>query len=274
MVSEVQALEGRVAIVTGGAWGLGAATARGLAAVGAKVAIADIDLDRSEAVAESIREKGGQAMAVRTDMSDEASVQALTAQTVKAFGGLDILYNNAAILGAIEGGDGPLETMSASGWDQLYSVNVRGVMLGCKHAIPQMLARGRGSIINCTSSSADLGDLQAAYSSSKGAVSALTRSVAARYGKRGIRCNAIAPGLMLHEHNEAYIGGDVRALFLKHHLLDRLGTGEDVAQAVLFLASDQSAFITGQVLGVDGGLAVHLPYVGDMLEPNGFRWFG
>lgn len=267
------ALIGKVAIVTGGAWGIGAATAKALAIAGAKVVIADVAHEQSEVVVAAITANGGTAVAVRTDMSDEASVIALVARTVEAFGRLDTIFNNAALLGNFEGGDGPLEAMNTDGWDQLFAVNVRGVMLGCKHAIPHLLERG-GSIINCTSSSSSLGDIQSAYSSSKGAVSALTRSVATRYGKQKIRCNAVAPGLMLHEHNEAYIDESVRALFLKHHLLDRLGTGEDIAQTVVFLASDASSFITGQVIGVDGGLAAHLPYAGDMLEPGGFRWFG
>lgn len=261
----MNSLEAKVAIVTGGASGIGAATARALARAGASVAVADIQHERASKVVEEIEAGGGSAVAVRTDVSQEDSVAALVSATIERFGRLDILHNNAALLQAPKGASGPIHSIDVDGWDALYAVNVRGVMLGTKHALPHMLSVGGGSIINTTSSSDRLGDLDSAYSSAKGAVSSFTRSTAAQYGRQGIRVNAIAPGLMLHENNEAHIDDAMRALWGKHHLLSRLGTADDVADAVVFLSSDAASFITGQVLGVDGGLATHLPYIGDFL---------
>lgn len=264
-MSSTHDLAGRVAIVTGGANGIGAATVTTLAAAGAKVVIADVMAEKSQELERRVTESGGTALAVQTDVSDESSIEALIGTTIEAFGRIDVLHNNAALLNFPNSNDGAVTSVQVADWDRLYAVNVRGVMLGCKHAIPHLIQSGHGSIINTSSSAHSLGDLRSGYPSAKGAVTALTFAIAAQYGKAGVRCNAIAPGLMLHENNEGKVGG-AEAMFLKHTLLNRNGTAQDIADAVLFLASDEASFITGQVLGVDGGLATHQPYVGDILE--------
>jgi NAD(P)-dependent dehydrogenase (short-subunit alcohol dehydrogenase family) len=150
-------------------------------------------------------------------------------------------------------------------WDRTMAVNLRGVMLGCKHAIPRMLERGGGSIVNTSSGSAQRGDVALpAYAVSKGGVETLTLYVATQYGKQGIRCNAIAPGLVL-THPVDDFGGQLYVNMLEeHHLTPRVGQPEDIAQAVLFLVSDASGFITGQIINVDGGIVSHAPPVADI----------
>ena len=150
-------------------------------------------------------------------------------------------------------------------WERTLAVNLRGVMLGCKHAIPRMLERGGGSIINTSSGSAELGDLtNPAYAISKGGVNTLTLYVATQYGKQGIRCNAIAPGLILSNPIENFGGERYVAMLEEHHLTPRVGQPDDIANAVIFLSSDESSFITGQILRVDGGILSHAPPVADM----------
>jgi NAD(P)-dependent dehydrogenase (short-subunit alcohol dehydrogenase family) len=150
-------------------------------------------------------------------------------------------------------------------WDRTMAVNLRGVMLGCKHAIPHMLSRGRGAIVNTSSGSSQRGDLTIpAYAASKGGVDTLTLYVAAQYGKRGIRCNAIAPGLILTHPVENFGGDHYVRMLEEHHLTPRVGRSEDIAEAVLFLVSDAAEFITGQILNVDGGITSHAPPVADI----------
>jgi NAD(P)-dependent dehydrogenase (short-subunit alcohol dehydrogenase family) len=185
---------------------------------------------------------------------------------VENFGGLDILHNNAAAIGAAKPGiDHDVAAIDVDVWDRTMEVNLRGVMLGCKHAIPRMLERGGGSIINTSSGSAERGDLaNAAYAVSKGGVNTLTLYVATQYGKQGIRCNAIAPGLILSNPIENFGGERYVAMLEEHHLTPRVGQPDDIANAVIFLSSDESSFITGQILRVDGGILSHAPPVADM----------
>ncbi|WP_419953604.1 SDR family NAD(P)-dependent oxidoreductase [Methylobacterium sp.] len=259
-------LEERVAIVTGAASGIGRATAIRLAEEAAKVVVADLDGDGAATVCDEIRRAGGTAISMRCDVADEPQVQAVVERACNEFGGLDILHNNAAALGpAAPGRDVDVADLDVDMWDRTMAVNLRGVMLGCKHAIPAMLSGTGGSIINTSSGSAEVGDLtNPAYATSKGGVNTFTLQVAAQYGKRGIRCNAIAPGLVLSHGVERFGGQRYVDMLEEHHLTPRVGVPGDIANAVLFLASDESSFVTGQILRVDGGILSHAPPVADL----------
>ncbi len=259
-------LRGRVAIVTGGGSGIGRASALALAREGAAVLVADLSLEGAERVAGEIVAAGGRAAARAVDVSDEASVAGMVADAVARFGGLDVLHNNAAATSwDVLGGDGEITGLDLAIWERSLAVNLRGPFLGCKHAIPAMLKRGRGAIVNTSSASGATGDLvRTAYGVSKAGVDGLTRYVATQYGKRGIRCNAIAPGVIETPALRQNVPAEQIALFERHHLTPRLGSPEDIAAAVVFLASDDAAFITGQVIAVDGGLLAHHPTVAEV----------
>lgn len=257
-------LAGRVAIVTGGGGGIGAAVTARLIAEGARVAVADVMEDRAQAVAERY---GEAAIAVRFDASDAASVEALVARTVSHFGRLDILHNNAALTDPVlQGQDTTAIDIPVEVWEQTMSVNATGYLLGCKYALPHMIAGGRGSIINTASNSGTLGDLaRIAYGSSKGAIIAMTKYVATQYGAKNIRCNAVLPGLILTEATERNVPEIVR-IVSKHVLTTRLGRPEDVANLVAFLASDEAGYITGQAISIDGGMASHQAHYADFFQ--------
>ena len=259
-------LDGKVGIVTGAASGIGRATAHALAREGARVVVADLNADGAATVAADISQAGGQAISHRVDVSQEPDVVAMVEAAVSTYGGLDILHNNAAGIGASAAGqDRDVASIDVDVWDRTMAVNLRGVMLGCKHALPRMLERGAGSIINTSSGSADRGDLNlSAYATSKGGVNTLTLYVAAQYGKQGIRCNAISPGLILTHPKDSFGGAAYVAMLEEHHLTPRVGEADDIANAVIFLASDEASFITGQILHVDGGILSHAPPVADM----------
>lgn len=264
-MSIARRLEGRTAIVTGGASGIGRASALRLAAEGARIAIGDLDASGARAVVAEIEAAGGRAIAVETDVSDEAAFRALVDATVDAFGRLDVLHNNAAALGRTAiGGDGDLESLTVEVWDRTMAINARSVMLGCRLAIPRMLATGGGSIVNTSSGAAIRGALTGtAYATSKAAVNCLTLYVAAQYGKRGIRCNAILPGLIMTPAVEVGMSRESVDMILDHHLTPEAGRPEDIAAMVAFLASDDARYVTGQLLCVDGGITSHAPTYAD-----------
>ena len=230
------ALAGQVALITGAGSGMGRATAALFAKEGAKIVVVDIDEAGGEETLAQIQAAGGEALFARADVANAADAEAMIQRAIDTYGRLDILHNNAAALGpARPGRDMDIASMDVDVWDRTMAVNLRGVMLGCKHAIPAMLERGGGSIVNTTSGSAQRGDLSIpAYGVSKGGVDTLTRYVAAQYGKRGIRCNAIAPGLIL-THGVENFGGEAYVQMLEeHHLTPRVGRPEDIAHAVLY----------------------------------------
>jgi NAD(P)-dependent dehydrogenase (short-subunit alcohol dehydrogenase family) len=261
-------LQGKVAIVTGAASGIGAETAARLAHEGASVVVADINFAGAEKQAAAIVQAGNAAAAVRVDLGEEISITEMIAFAVTRFGGLDILDNNAADTRLSATRDGGVEHTDTEVWDALMRINLRGTMLACKAAIPHLRARGGGSIINMSSGSGLTGALApTAYGVSKAGIITLTQYVATQHGKEGIRCNAIAPGLIVTPATtSSYSTGPFAEMMLRHHLTPRLGTPADISSTVAFLASDEAAFITGQVICVDGGLLAHAPYHADMVQ--------
>lgn len=264
-------LEDRVAIVTGAASGIGRATSFALAESGASVLVADLDGDAAAATAAEIVERGFRASGFAVDVGNEAMIEAMVEAAVSMFGGLDILHNNAADSDpALQSRDLGITELETEVWDRTMRVNLRGPMLGCKHAIPRMIERGGGSIINTSSASGLTGDAaRAAYGASKAGLQSLTQSVATQYGKQGIRCNAIAPGVISTPALEANVSPEQVAVYLDNTLTPRLGVPEDIAAAVVFLAGDSAAFITGQILSVDGGLLAHHPALSEIRKLTG-----
>lgn len=260
----VRKLEGKVAIITGAGGGLGAECARVLAMHGALVAVVDIDMAGAELVAASIIELGGQALALRTDISSEDEVKAMVAAVVQRFGRIDVLYNNAAILNQEQrGGDRDICNMDVTVWDRAMAVNLRGAMLCSKHVIPVMLRHQSGSVMFATSGFGAQGDLTlSAYAASKAGIAMLSKSVAAQYGKQGIRSNAIQIGLV--ENPGHPLPPEIKKILLDNHLTPALGTRRQLADIVAFLACEESAFITGHTLAADGGFSSHAPSMAAM----------
>lgn len=251
----------KVAIVTGAGSGIGRAVAVTLAAEGASVLVADLDADSAGTVVDEIRDAGGVAASCCVDVAQEASVREMVDRAVREFGGVDILHNNAAAVGLdVIGRDGAITDLDVDVWDTTMSVNARGVMLGCKHAIPHMIDRHGGSIINTVSGSGFAGaTVRSAYGSSKGAVMTFTRYVATSYGKQGVRCNAVSPGLILTATTRRNLPAAHLEIYEQNCPYPRLGEAQDIANTVLFLASEESAFINGETIRVDGGTLAHHP---------------
>ncbi|MFC5477844.1 SDR family NAD(P)-dependent oxidoreductase [Massilia suwonensis] len=254
-------LAGRVAILTGAGGGLGAEAARVLAAHGAHVAIVDIDGEAAQRVAAEIEGQGAQALAVRCDVSLEAEVRNMVELVVGRFGRVDILHNNAAVLSVEQRQrDRDVINMDVEAWDRAMAVNLRGAMLCSKYAIREMLKHGRGSVIFVTSGLGVQGDLSlSAYAASKAALIMLSRSVAAQYGKQGIRSNALQIGLAPAENAHKSMPAPLLDILRENHLTPELGTPRQIADVVAFLASDESAFVTGTTLVADGGFGSHTP---------------
>ena len=244
-------LEGKVAFISGGSRGMGAEEARLFAREGAKVVIGDVLEDEGQQLAAQIGEAGGEALFVALDVTSEEQWQAAIAATVAQFGKLDILVNNAGI-----SAHGTIETTTAEAWDRLMDINAKGVFLGTKVAIPEMRRAGGGSIINISSQLGIVGvdNSSPQYQASKGAVRLLTKATAVQYARENIRCNSVHPGPIVTPMTESgRADPDRNRVTLSRIPLGRYGEAEDVAYGVLFLASDESSYMTGSELVIDGG---------------------
>ena len=244
-------LEGKVALITGAARGQGAAEARMFAQEGAKVILADVTDQEGMAVAAEIAEAGGDALYVHLDVTNEEEWDAAIQSAVSTFGKLDILVNNAGIWRR-----GHVLETSSEQWDDIMDVNAKGVFLGTKAAIPEMRKAGGGSIINISSTAGRVGSkTSAAYSASKGAVRIFTKSTAIQYAAEGIRANSIHPGpIDTDMGDQVWPDATSRAASISRTALARIGTANDIAYGALYLASDESSFVTGSELVIDGGV--------------------
>lgn len=246
-------LSGKVALITGAGTGIGKAAAKLFAAEGAKVAVAEWKADLGAVTVAEIEADGGEAMFIETDVADAEQMQAALDATVGTYGGLDIMYNNA---GGATAKDGKVTEIELEEFWRTITVDLYGTFLGCRFAIPLLAERGGGSIINTTSIRAMKGTQGAdAYTSAKGGVLTLTRALAQEVGHQNIRVNAIAPGLVATERVKAIHGGDVNRNPLASGIPLGYGLPDQVAGAALFLASDDSRWVTGAILPVDGGSA-------------------
>jgi len=248
-------LDAKVGIVTGAGSGIGRVTAQVFAREGAQVVVADWNEESAQQTVELIEAEGFEALCVQADVSDEQSVADMVRQTVERFGSLHCASNNAA-LGA---GFHPTHELDRKRWDRCLAVSLTGVWLCLKYEIPAMMDSGGGSIVNISSVSGIKGQVtQAAYAASKGGVIALTKTAAAEYAQRGIRVNSVAPGGIETPGMAAYLEAfpEIRDATEKQHAMRRFGRPEEIADAVTYLCSDRSSFITGEVLCVEGGLQV------------------
>jgi NAD(P)-dependent dehydrogenase (short-subunit alcohol dehydrogenase family) len=248
-------LDGKIALVTGAARGIGAATARHLCRLGARVAVTDRDSDGARALAEELVGDGHDALGLACDVSDAVAVADAVARTVDRFGGIDLLDHNAAWTDFRT--DLDAEEVDLGTWDRVLATNATGGLHLIRATLPLMRARGGGAVVLISSGSASIGEhRRIAYGVSKAAVEQLSRHVAARYGRDGIRCNVIAPGFILTETAARGVPEAGRERLAEQNPLGRLGTPDDIAFVVGFLLSDRAAFVNGQVLRVDGGLTI------------------
>ncbi|MFC6438435.1 SDR family NAD(P)-dependent oxidoreductase [Novosphingobium resinovorum] len=265
MSSRNEDLAGRVAIVTGAGQGIGHEVATVLAERGATVVLADILGDKVDAAAQALGERGLKADAIAFDLGDEAAVADAVARIVVRHGRIDIVHNNAAYqTNEQRAGDLDVIHLDTGAWDKAFTVNARGPMLLCKHALPTMIAAGGGALIHSASGFGLLGEMTlTAYGASKAALINLSRFLATQYGKQGIRSNVIAIGFVLSETAVESTPQVVKDVLLDHHLNPELGSPRDIANVVAFLASDESRFVNGALIPVDGGFTAHQPTMVD-----------
>jgi NAD(P)-dependent dehydrogenase (short-subunit alcohol dehydrogenase family) len=252
----MRGLKGKVAVIVGAATGIGKATAIRLAEEGVSLALGDINVAGVEAVARQVNEAGGKAIAAACDIGDDASVKALVDAAVKAYGGIDFMHANAAdlaiILSDTNAVDVPLEV-----FDRTIAVNLRGHLLCTRHAIPELQKRGGGAIVYTSSGAAYAGEPErVSYAMSKSGINALMRHVASRWGKEGIRSNAIAPGVVITDATRTGIPDEMKQMILAMGRSPRLGQPQDIAAMVAMLFSDDGEWINGQVVSVDGGVTL------------------
>lgn len=255
---------GQVAIVTGGASGIGEATSRRLAAEGATVVVADMN---GEPAARLAAELGNGSTSAVFDAADTESVRAMVEGAIARHGRLDVLHNNAALSSTeVHQRDTTAIDIDFATWDRVMAVNLRGYLAGCKYALPQMVRQGRGAIVNTASCGGLSGDIsRIAYNVTKGAIITLTRQIATQHGHQGIRCNAVAPGLVMTPAVRA-VAADVVEVMGRHILTPHFGEAEDIAGLVAYLASQEGRYINGQTYVIDGGMLAHNPAHADLAD--------
>lgn len=244
--------EKRVALVTGGSTGIGRATALAFAKTCSRVAVADILVEEGKKTVEMIKKEGEEAIFIKADISKPGEVKAMIDQVIKAYGRLDCAFNNAGI----EGDQGTTAECTIENWDRVIGINLTGVWLCMKYEIPEMLKTGGGSIVNMASVAGRVGFPNIpAYTASKHGVNGLTKTAALEYATRGIRVNAVCPGIIHTAMIDRFTGGDQKALeqMTAMEPIGRMGHPEEVAKAVLWLCSEDASFVTGHPLVVDGG---------------------
>jgi len=263
----MRGLREKVAFVSGGAGGIGTAVAERLIEEGALVAVADLDEDRAIALAERL---GAGTLGLGVDIGEEASIYRAIDAAYVHFGRIDILINNAALTSpAVMSLDTDVTDIPLETWNRTLEVNLTGYMLSCRRAIPLMAAAGGGTIINTASGSGLLADAsRVAYGASKAAIISLTQYIATQHGKDGIRCNAIAPGPVSAPHLREF-AGEIFAIIERHMPMRKMGEPQDAAALIAFLASQDSRYINGQVIAIDGGLTAHHAHVVDLAEHMG-----
>lgn len=245
--------EGKVIAIAGGSGGIGSAVSKRLAEEGAVVIVGDINLQAAEQTAAEIETKGGRAMPFRLDISDENNVKAFVQAAVSMHGGIDGFHVNA-LDASLSDDDIDVTTMDMASYDRFMHVNQRGYFLCTRYAVPELLKRGGGCMLYTSSGAAYVGmSTKPAYAMAKSAIHALARNVASRWGKQGVRSNVIAPGLIFHPAVEATLGANAIEEILKGVKTPRLGVPQDIAAMAALLLSDDGAFVTGQVISVDGG---------------------
>ncbi|MDD7113877.1 MAG: SDR family NAD(P)-dependent oxidoreductase [Lachnospiraceae bacterium] len=264
-------LKGKVAIVTGSTSGIGVGIARLFVAEGAKVVVCGRRQEKGQAVVDEITKDGGEASYHFMDMTKIESVEALINDTVEKYGKLDILVNNAANVGLK---DGRVDELTLDMWDAIFQSDVRGTFYATKCALPHMEKNENGgSIINIGSMASCSGDLgSTAYACAKAGVDKLTQYTALQYGKKNIRCNCVRPGLIVTPENEAHVPQALKDIFLSNIEVNRYGCPEDIGHMCVYLASDESAYVTGQIVNVDGGLNSHVSTVAQFKELNSRTW--
>jgi NAD(P)-dependent dehydrogenase (short-subunit alcohol dehydrogenase family) len=247
-----QKLDGKVAIVTGAAQGIGEAAATALAAAGAKVLIADINIEGAKVAADKITAAGGEAAALGVDVSEEDDVREMISTAVDRWGRLDVLMNNAH---SGQPDDTDVVSTTRETWDLVFACTLFGVVYGCKYGVPAMIQNGGGSIINVSSNAALGGDFtRVAYAAAKNALVSVSKYTATAFGKQGIRCNVVSPGVLVTPPVLELFPAELRDVLLSYVMAPRLGTPDDAAGLVTYLASDEAIFINGQDISVDGAM--------------------
>lgn len=263
-------LKGKVAIVTGSTSGIGTGIAKLFAAEGASVVICGRREAKGQGIVDEIKAAGGEAWFHFMDIMQVESIEALIKDTAQKYGKIDILVNNAANVGLK---DGRVDELTLDMWDAVFDSDLRGTFYATKCVIPYMQQNNGGSIINIGSMASCGGDLgSTAYACAKAGVNMLTQSTALQYGKMGIRCNCVRPGLIVTPDNEAKIPQALKDIFLNNIMVPRYGCPEDIANMCLYLGSDESAYFTGQIVTVDGGLNSHVSTVGEFKKMASRTW--
>jgi len=263
-------LENKIAIVTGSTSGIGIGIAKLYAAEGAQVIVCGRRVEKGQGVVDSITEAGGKASFHAMDITDTASIEKLVEDTVQTYGRIDVLVNNAANV-ALK--DGRVDELSIEMWDAIFQSDMRGTFYITKCALPHMIKNGGGSIVNIGSMASCGGDLgSTAYACAKAGVDMFTKSVALQYGKQNIRCNCIRPGLIVTPDNEAKIPQALKDIFMSNIMVNRYGCPDDIGHACVYFGSDESEYVSGQIITIDGGLNSHAPTVAQFRAMGSRTW--